>query len=416
MKNQIKTITLGCRLNSYESEIIKSYKNISNCKDIIVVNTCAVTSEAERQARQIIRKTKKQNPESHIMATGCAIEVNQDIWKNMPEIDAIIPNKNKLKPELWSLKPEINNAIAVKEDANHLNKLNTNKEKTKSFIRIQNGCNHSCTFCIITLARGNSMSVPSGIIIDEIKKTVNTGIKEVILTGVDLTSYGEDLPGKNNLGKLIKKILKLVPKLERLRISSLDAAEIDKDLVEAFQYEERLMPHLHLSLQSHDDLILKRMKRRHNTKDVENLISSLRKVRPNILFGADLIAGFPTETEKAHKNTLNAIKELNLTFLHVFPYSSRPGTPAAKMPQVNSEIKRQRAKELRDCGHYQLKQNLDKSINSLQNVLIESEKGIGHSENFLTTKVLEAKERKIYKCKIIGIENNMLIGKINGSI
>ena len=416
MKNQIKTITLGCRLNSYESEIIKSYKNISNSKDIIVVNTCAVTSEAERQARQIIRKTKKQNPESHIMATGCAIEVNKEIWKNMPEIDAIIPNKNKLKPELWSLKPEINNAIAVKEDANHLNKLNTNKEKTKSFIRIQNGCNHSCTFCIITLARGNSMSVPSGIIIDEIKKTVNAGIKEVILTGVDLTSYGEDLPGKNNLGKLIKKILKLVPKLERLRISSLDAAEIDKDLVEAFQYEERLMPHLHLSLQSHDDLILKRMKRRHNTKDVENLISSLRKVRPNILFGADLIAGFPTETEKAHKNTLNAIKELNLTFLHVFPYSSRPGTPAAKMPQVNSEIKRQRAKELRDCGHYQLKQNLDKSINSLQNVLIESEKGIGHSENFLTTKVLEAKERKIYKCKIIGIENNMLIGKINGSI
>ena len=416
MKNQIKTITLGCRLNSYESEIIKSYKNISNCKDIIVVNTCAVTSEAERQARQIIRKTKKQNPESHIMATGCAIEVNKEIWKNMPEIDAVIPNKNKLKPELWSLKPEINNTIAVKEDANHLNKLNTNKEKTKSFIRIQNGCNHSCTFCIITLARGNSMSVPSGIIIDEIKKTVSTGIKEVILTGVDLTSYGEDLPGKNNLGKLIKKILKLVPKLERLRISSLDAAEIDKDLVEAFQYEERLMPHLHLSLQSHDDLILKRMKRRHNTKDVENLIGSLRKVRPNILFGADLIAGFPTETEKAHKNTLNAIKELNLTFLHVFPYSSRPGTPAAKMPQVNSEIKRQRAKELRDCGHYQLKQNLDKSINSLQNVLIESEKGIGHSENFLTTKVLEAKERKIYKCKIIGIENNILIGKINGSI
>jgi len=416
MKNQIKTITLGCRLNSYESEIIKSYKNISNCKDIIVVNTCAVTSEAERQARQIIRKTKKQNPESHIMATGCAIEVNKEIWENMPEIDAVIPNKNKLKPELWSLKPEINNAIAVKEDANHLNELNTNKEKTKSFIRIQNGCNHSCTFCIITLARGNSMSVPSGIIIDEINKTVNTGIKEVILTGVDLTSYGEDLPGKNNLGKLIKKILKLVPKLERLRISSLDAAEIDKDLVEAFQYEERLMPHLHLSLQSHDDLILKRMKRRHNTKDVENLIGSLRKVRPNILFGADLIAGFPTETEKAHKNTLNAIKELNLTFLHVFPYSSRPGTPAAKMPQVNSEIKRQRAKELRDCGHYQLKQNLDKSINSIQNVLIESEKGIGHSENFLTTKVLEAKERKIYKCKIIGIENNILIGKINGSI
>ena len=238
MKNKIKTITLGCRLNSYESEIIKSYKNISNSKDIIVVNTCAVTSEAERQARQIIRKTKKQNPKCHIMATGCAVEVNKDMWKNMPEIDAVIPNKNKLKPELWTLKPEINNAIAIQEDANHLNKLNSNKEKTKSFIRIQNGCNHSCTFCIITLARGNSMSVPSGIIIDEITKTVNAGIKEIILTGVDLTSYGEDLPGKNNLGKLVKKILKLVPKLERLRISSLDVAEIDKDLEEAFQYEE----------------------------------------------------------------------------------------------------------------------------------------------------------------------------------
>jgi len=416
MKNQIKTITLGCRLNSYESEIIKSYKNISNLKNIIVINTCAVTSEAERQARQIIRKTKKQNPKSHIMATGCAVEVNKDIWKNMPEIDTIIPNKNKLNPELWGLTPEVNNAIAIKEDANHLNVLNTNKEKTKSFIRIQNGCNHSCTFCIITLARGNSMSVPSGIIIDEIKKTVSVGIKEIILTGVDLTSYGEDLPGKNNLGKLIKKILQLVPELQRLRISSLDAAEIDEDLIEAFESEKRLMPHLHLSLQSHDDLILKRMKRRHNTKDVVKLIDTLRNARPNILFGADLIAGFPTETKEAHKNTLNAIKELDLTFLHVFPYSPRPGTPASKMPQVNPNIKRQRAKELRDLGNYQLKQILDKSRDSIQNVLIESEKGIGHSENFLTTKVIEANEKKIYKCKIVGIENNMLIGKINGFI
>tara|TARA_B100000686_G_scaffold354693_1_gene466457 strand:+ start:2820 stop:4070 length:1251 start_codon:yes stop_codon:yes gene_type:complete len=416
MKNQIKTITLGCRLNSYESEIIKNYENVSKEKDIIVVNTCAVTSEAERQARQTIRKTKKQNPNAHIMATGCAVEINQDIWQRMPEVDAVIPNKNKLKPNLWGLKPEINNTIAIKEDANHLNNLSPNKKKTKSFIRIQNGCNHSCTFCIITLARGNSISVPSGTIINEIKKTVNSGIKEIILTGVDLTSYGEDLPGKNNLGKLIKKILKLVPDLQRLRISSLDAAEIDKDLIEAFQYEERLMPHIHLSLQSHDDIILKRMKRRHNTKDAENLINTLKKVRPNILFGADLIAGFPTETDKAHYNTLTAVKKLNLTFLHVFPYSPRPRTPASKMPQINSNVKKQRAKELRDHGEHQLKQALDKSINSLHNVLVETENGIGHSENFLTTKVLGANERKIYKCKIIGVENNMLVGKINGSI
>ena len=414
MNKQIKTITLGCRLNTYESDIIKNFKNVSKHKDVIVVNTCAVTSEAERQARQTIRKTKKKNPNAFIMATGCAVEVNQKLWKDMPEVDNIILNNNKLNPTLWDLKPDINNPIAIKEDAEHLN-LFKNSQKSKSFIRIQNGCNHSCTFCIITIARGGSTSVPIGKIIDEIKKTVQIGINEVILTGVDLTSYGEDLPGNNNLGKLVKKILKFVPDLKRLRISSLDAAEIDADLIEVFKFDNRLMPHLHLSLQSHDDLILKRMKRRHSTFMAEKLIDNLRNVRPNILFGADLIAGFPTETEQAHKNTLNAIKNLNLTFLHVFPYSSRPETAASRMPQIKKSIVKDRAKELRHQGERQLQKQLNNAIGSIQNVLVESELGIGHSENFLTTKVIGAKKRKIYKCKIVGIENNMLIGKIYGS-
>jgi threonylcarbamoyladenosine tRNA methylthiotransferase MtaB len=416
MTNAIKTITLGCRLNLYESDIIKNYKNTSKNKNIVIINTCAVTAEAERQARQQLRKARKHNPEAYIMATGCAVEINQSAWNNMPEVDKIIPNKNKLNPSLWGLKPEINNELAIKEDAKHLQTIKGNKEKTRAFIRIQNGCNHSCTFCIITVARGDSMSVPSGLVINEIKKTVCSGIEEVILTGVDLTSYGEDLPGKSNLGKLVKKILKLVPELKRLRISSLDVAEIDEDLMEAFKNEERLMPHLHLSLQSHDNLILKRMKRRHSTKDAENLINKLRNIRPNMLFGADLIAGFPTESEEAFKNTLNGIKKLNLTFLHIFPYSARPGTTAARMPQVPLSIIKERAKTLRVFGNKQLKRELKKSINTFHNVLVETETGIGHSENFLSVKVLKAKERKIYRCKVTGIENNMLIGEIHGSI
>ena len=416
MTKTIKTITLGCRLNSYESDIIKNYTNSSINTNIVLVNTCAVTAEAERQARQQVRKARKNNPEAYIIATGCAVELNQTAWNNMPEVDKIIPNKNKLQPSLWGLKPEINSKIAIKEDAPHLQTIKGDKEKTRAFIRIQNGCNHSCTFCIITVARGNSMSVPSGLIINEIKKTVHSGIQEIILTGVDLTSYGEDLPGKSNLGKLVKKILKLVPELPRLRISSLDAAEIDEDLMEVFKNEQRLMPHLHLSLQSHDDIILKRMKRRHSTRDAENLINKLKEIRPNILFGADLIAGFPTESELAFKNTLNAIKKLNLTFLHVFPYSPRPETPAARMPQIPLNIRKERAKSLRELGDKQFKLELKKSINTFHNVLVETDTGIGHSENFLTVKVRKAKERKIYKCKIIGIENNMLIGDIHEPI
>jgi len=416
MTKTLKTITLGCRLNSYESEKISHFTNYSSKKDILVINTCAVTAEAERQARQQIRKARKEYPNAYIMATGCAVEIDQKSWDNMPEVDKIIPNKNKLKPGLWGLKPEIDNENAITEDANHFKSISNNQSKTRAFIRIQNGCNHSCTFCIITKARGDSMSVPSGLIISEIKNIISTGIEEVILTGVDLTSYGEDLPGKNNLGILVKKILKLVPELKRLRISSLDAAEIDCELLEAFKTEKRLMPHIHLSLQSNDDLILKRMKRRHNSKDAKKLIDALKKVRPDILFGADLIAGFPTETEEAFYNTLNAVKDLDLTFLHVFPYSSRIGTPAAKMPQLPKTIIKKRAKILREMGEYQLQQKLKQSVNTIQNVLIETKEGMGHCENFLVAKIKNAVHKKIYKCKITGIDNNMLLGKVDESI
>jgi threonylcarbamoyladenosine tRNA methylthiotransferase MtaB len=416
MTKTIKTITLGCRLNSYESDVINNYTNASSNKDILVINTCAVTSEAERQARQQIRKARKQFPEAYIIATGCAVEIDQKSLNKMPEIDKIIPNENKLKPSLWGLKPEIDNQKAIKEDAQHLNALKIKNEKTRAFVRIQNGCNHSCTFCIITKARGDSNSVPSGLIITEIKNIINSGIEEVILTGVDLTSYGEDLPGKNSLGILVKKILKYVPELKRLRISSLDAAEIDLELLEAFKTEKRLMPHIHLSLQSHDDLILKRMKRRHNTKDAENLIHNLKTARPDILFGADIIAGFPTESHEAFNNTLNAVKKLDLTFLHVFPYSARTGTPAAKMPQIPRNIKKERAKLIREVGESQLHKKLKQSINTIQNVLVETKEGIGHCENFLVAKIKDAKYKKIYKCKITHIENNMLIGIIYESI
>ena len=416
MTKTLKTITMGCRLNTYESDKISNFINYSSKKNILVVNTCAVTAEAERQARQQIRKARKEFPDAYIMATGCAVELDQNYWNNMPEVDKIIPNKNKLKPSLWGLKPEIDNNKAIKEDASHFKSIKSNRWKTRAFIRIQNGCNHSCTFCIITKARGDSKSVPSGLIISEIKNIINNDVEEIILTGVDLTSYGEDLPGRNNLGILVKKILKLVPELKRLRISSLDAAEIDQELLEAFKTEKRLMPHIHLSLQSNDNLILKRMKRRHNSEDAEKLINVLKEIRPDILFGADLIAGFPTETEEAFKNTLNAVKKLDLTFLHIFPYSSRPGTPAAKMPHVPSNLIKERAKKLREIGEYQLQNKLKQSINTIQNVLIETKDGIGHCENFLVAKIKNAKPRKIYKCKIIGIENNMLLGKIYESI
>ena len=400
MNKTLKTITLGCRLNSYESNKISNFTNYSSEKDILVINTCAVTAEAERQARQEIRKARKEFPDSYIMATGCAVELNQKYWNNMPEIDKIIPNKNKLKPSLWGLKPEINKDKAIEEDASHFKSIKNNQLKTRAFIRIQNGCNHSCTFCIITKARGDSKSVPTGLIISEIRNIIlNKGVEEIILTGVDLTSYGEDLPGKNNLGILVKKILKLIPELKRLRITSLDAAEIDQELLEAFKTEKRLMPHIHLSLQSNDNLILKRMKRRHNSEDAKNLINSLKKARPDILFGADLIAGFPTESEEAFNNTLNSVKKLDLTFLHVFPYSSRSGTPAAKMPQVDKKLIKIRAKKLREIGEYQLQNKLKQSINTIQNVLIETEDGVGHCENFLVAKL-----KMLHKEKYINVK------------
>ena len=417
MTPHIKTITLGCRLNAYESNIISTYKNNFKNKNLVVINTCAVTAKAEKEGIRIVKKLKKNSPHTLILATGCAVELNRPLWEKMPEIYKTIENENKLKPSLWGLAPQINNKQAIIEDAKHLQILKSNRNQTRAYIRIQNGCNHSCTFCAITLARGNSESVPSGSIINEITILVSHGVQEVVLTGVDLTSYGEDLPGNNNLGKLVKKILKFIPELKRLRISSLDAAEIDLDLLEVFKYEERLMPHLHLSLQSHDDLILKRMKRRHSTKDAENLIGTLRDIRPNILFGADLIAGFPTESKEAFKNTLNAIKKLDLTFLHVFPYSPRPGTPASRMPQIPSAIRKERAKILRDKGHKAIYKAFNNSINSYQNVLIETKKSFGHAENFLPVKISgKVKTNNIYRCKIIGINNNMLIGEIDESI
>src|SRR6185312_14137428 len=390
----VEIVTFGCRLNSFESEVIAREADAAGLADTIVINSCAVTNEAVAQARQSIRKLRRERPGTRIVVTGCAAQTLGDMFARMPEVDRVLGNEDKLRREAWraaamALDGEpgmaetlaVTDIMAVKEMAPHLVD-GFQGGLPRAFVQVQNGCDHRCTFCIIPFGRGNSRSLPMGAVVDQIRTLVGHGHTEIVLTGVDLTGYGADLPGAPKLGRLVKQILRHVPKLRRLRISSIDSVEADSDLLDAIADDARLMPHLHLSLQAGDDFILKRMKRRHARADAIAFCAQVRRLRPDIALGADLIAGFPTETEEMFARSLDLVEECGLTFLHVFPYSPRPGTPAARMPQVAGGEIRERAKRLRAVGEKALQKRLASEIGTTREVLIESAT-LGRTEHYL---------------------------------
>lgn len=472
--NQV--ITFGCRLNSYESEAIKEALKKTDQKNIIVFNSCAVTSQAESDLRNAVRKARKNNPDAKIVVTGCAAQIDPQKYAQMAEVDLVLGNVEKSKAESYSSFLDANasenlmssssnskdsrTALQFKNDglvknddvgeiahkdriffetkknaANFLTPEETAKIKvndimsvadtapqlvsyfenqTRAFLEIQNGCNHRCTFCIIPFGRGNSRSVAFGEIVSQVKKMVEAGHKEVVFTGVDISGYGEDLAAPITLSQMIKRLLKLVPSLPRLRLSSIDVAEIDEDFFEILESEPRFMPYLHLSVQSGDDVILKRMKRRHNRAQVLEFCARARKICPEISFGADIIAGFPTETDEMFNNSVKLIAEAGIAFTHIFPYSKRDGTPAAKMPQVNGKIIKERAKILRQAGENELQKLLQKQIGKELSVIVEKD-GFGKSENFLDVKIFDEEKKiksgDILKVKIVGVEENYLLSQ-----
>lgn len=381
--------TMGCRLNAYETEAIKELADSAGLENAVVVNTCAVTAEAVRKARQDIRKLRRAHPEARLIVTGCAAQTEPETFAKMTEVDAVIGNSEKMQGSTWrglaadfigeTETIQVDDIMSVNETAGHL--IDGFGTRSRAYVQVQNGCDHRCTFCIIPYGRGNSRSVPAGVVVDQIKRLVGKGFNEVVLTGVDLTSWGADLPATPKLGDLVMRILRLVPDLPRLRISSIDSIEVDDNLMLAIATEPRLMPHLHLSLQHGDDMILKRMKRRHLREDAILFAQEARKLRPDITFGADIIAGFPTETEAMFKNALALVTECDLTWLHVFPYSARQGTPAARMPPVDGKVIKDRAKQLRTAGAAQVLQHLKQQIGQQHHVLMESPV-MGRTEQF----------------------------------
>ncbi|RZN24292.1 tRNA (N(6)-L-threonylcarbamoyladenosine(37)-C(2))-methylthiotransferase MtaB [Bradyrhizobium sp. Leo121] len=392
----VDVITFGCRLNAFESELIRHEADNAGLADTIVINSCAVTNEAVAQARQSIRRLKRERPEARIVVTGCAAQTQAQMFADMAEVDRVIGNDEKTRSAAWqdaravfdaglgvapSEKIAVADIMAVREMAPHLLE-GFQKGLPRVFVQVQNGCDHRCTFCIIPFGRGNSRSVPMGAVVDQVRALVERGHVEIVLTGVDLTSYGADLPGTPKLGTLTRQILKHVPELQRLRISSIDSIEADRDLLDVIGNDDRLMPHLHLSLQSGDDLILKRMKRRHSRQDAIAFCAQVRRLRPDMAFGADIIAGFPTETEDMFARSQDLVAECDLTFLHVFPYSKRPGTPAARMPQVAGGEIKERARRLRAVGDAALRKRLAAEVGATRQVLIESDRQ-GRTEHFL---------------------------------
>jgi threonylcarbamoyladenosine tRNA methylthiotransferase MtaB len=396
MRN-VEVVSFGCRLNTYESEVIRSRALEAGLKDAVIFNTCAVTAEAMRQARQAIRRLRQERPVSRVIVTGCGAQIDPAMFANMPEVDAVLGNSEKLSASHYRdfgltgvERVRVNSIAEVRETASHM--VTGFAGHARAFVQIQNGCNHRCTFCIIPYARGPSRSVPMGAIVAQIRTLVEHGYREAVLTGVDITSYGADLPGSPTLGLLLRKILKEIPELNRLRLSSLDSVEVDADLFRAFADEPRLMPHVHLSLQSGDDLILKRMKRRHRSGDALSVCDRLRRLRPDIVFGADVIAGFPTETGEMFQNTIRHVAALGLTFLHVFPFSARPGTPAARMPQLPKTVIAERAAALRQLGARQLQQFLAQEVGRTRLVLVERGNR-GHTEHFAPVRFAGDAER-----------------------
>lgn len=416
--NPPKFTTLGCRLNAYETEAMKELSQQAGLQDAVIVNTCAVTAEAVRKARQEIRKLRRENPDARLIVTGCAAQTEPHTFSQMDEVDAVIGNTEKMQPETWkgmaadfigqTEAVQVDDIMSVTETAGHL--IDGFGTRSRAYVQVQNGCDHRCTFCIIPYGRGNSRSVPAGVVVDQIKRLVDRGYNEVVLTGVDLTSWGADLPAKPKLGDLVMRILKLVPDLPRLRISSIDSIEVDENLMQAIASEPRLMPHLHLSLQHGDDLILKRMKRRHLRDDAIRFTEEARKLRPDMTFGADIIAGFPTESDAHFDNSLKLVTDCDLTWLHVFPYSKRDGTPAARIPQqVNGKIIKERAARLRAVGEAQVARHLSAQIGKSHRILMENAH-MGRTEQFTEVNFSEPQaEGQIVRAEILDSANGQLV-------
>lgn len=417
-------VTFGCRLNAFESEVMRKESAAAGLDDLengaVIFNTCAVTAEAVRQAKQAIRKAKRENPLARIIVTGCAAQTLGQDFADMDEVDLVLGNEEKLHAHSYRQLPDfgvnnyeklkVNDIMEVRENAPHM--VDSIEGHARAFVQVQNGCDHRCTFCIIPYGRGPSRSVPMGAVVEQIKRLNGNGYQEVVLTGVDLTSYGPDLPGKASLGKLVRSILRSVPDLPRLRLSSIDSIEVDEELTELLVHEKRLMPHLHLSLQAGDNMILKRMKRRHLRDQSIEFCNELRNKRPEMVYGADLIAGFPTETDEMFENTLSLIDECGLTHLHVFPFSPREGTPAARMPKVDRHIVKQRAEKLRKAGEKAYQSHLQRLQNSKHMILVERD-GIGRTEDFTLTKIDGALAGTIVNGLIIGQDGDKLIATLD---
>jgi threonylcarbamoyladenosine tRNA methylthiotransferase MtaB len=414
----LEVVTFGCRLNAYESELMKARAAEAGLADAVLFNTCAVTAEAVRQARQAIRRARRQSPGRPIVVTGCAAQTEPQSFAAMPEVDLVLGNEEKLTAAAYRIpdfgvateeKLKVNDIMSVRETAPQM--LDSFHDWARAFVQVQNGCDHRCTFCIIPYARGNSRSVPAGAVVEQVRRLAEAGVGEVVLTGVDITSWGADLPGAPRLGSLVRGILRHVPALPRLRLSSIDSIEADPDLMRAVGEEDRLMPHLHLSLQSGDDLILKRMKRRHLRADAVRFCDAVRHLRPDVAFGADLIAGFPTETEAMFENSLSLVEECGLTYLHVFPYSARAGTPAARMPQVPRDVVKARAARLRAVGEAALARRLAAERGARRSVLVE-QPGFGRTEHFLPVLLDRGRPGEAFPVQIRGSDGRFLLGEI----
>jgi threonylcarbamoyladenosine tRNA methylthiotransferase MtaB len=419
----VEVVTFGCRLNAYEAEVIRRQAQAAGLADTVVVNTCAVTAEAVRQSRQAIRKLKREQPHARIVVTGCAAQTEPKTFAAMPEVALVLGNEEKVSAEAWAAhrdmlaressgvaaeeKVVVNDIMAATETAGHL--IDGFEGRARAFVQVQNGCDHRCTFCIIPYGRGNSRSVPMGEVVTQVRRLSDRGYREVVLTGVDLTSYGGNLPGRPKLGTLVKQILKHVPELARLRLSSIDSVEADHDLLDALANDARLMPHLHLSLQAGDDLILKRMKRRHLRADAIAFCAQVRRLRPDVVLGGDIIAGFPTETQDMFARSLDLVDVCGLTHLHVFPFSPRPGTPAARMPQVEREVVKERARRLREKGAVALRGHLDAQVGADHRVLTETD-DLGRTEHFTQVR-LKAKGQPgaIVAVRVAGHDGRQLL-------
>ena len=414
-------ITLGCRLNAYESEVMRKCATGAGLDDAIIVNTCAVTGEAVRQATQTIRKLRREHPDARIVVTGCAAQVEPERFAALPEVDHVIGNAEKVKPETFaglsiagSERVQVDGIMSVRETAHHL--IDGFGSRTRAYVQVQNGCDHRCSFCIIPFGRGHSRSVPAGEVVAQVRRLVEGGCREVVLTGVDITDYGKDLPGRTTLGALVRQVLKHVPELERLRLSSIDQVEVETDepLMQAVAEEERLMPHLHLSLQAGDDMVLKRMKRRHSRRDAVKFCETVRRLRPDIVFGADLIAGFPTETDEMFSNSMSVVDDCGLTYLHVFPFSARKGTPAARMPLVARSLVKERAARLRGKGAEALSSYLAAQAGSEVEVLVERE-GLGRTRHFTEIRLsASASAGTMLHVRVSGHDGQRLSGEVVG--